>query len=341
MQAYRLYTLALAKAPELGAMNRLREHPNLSSEAKWCLAATYQLAGQPEVAKSLTAQITTDVKKYRELGTSYGSDLRDKAMILEALTLMGEKSKAAPLVKEIAEELSSPGWLSTQTTSYSLIALAKFITKNGVSDKLNFSCKINGNSQEVNSLNPFSQIKIPVKTTEQGQVEIQNKTKGMLFARIILSGQPETGESFGSAENNLKIDVSYKTMDNKETDISRLPQGTDFMAVVTIFNPGVRGDYEQMALSQIFPSGWEIHNTRLFGTEGENGLKPSPSAYQDIRDDRVFTYFNIYANQKNTYYILLNASYVGRYYLPSTYCEAMYDATINSRVPGKWVEVVK
>ncbi len=45
-QSYRLYTLALAKAPELGAMNRLKEFKYLSNEAKWRLAAAYQLAGQ-------------------------------------------------------------------------------------------------------------------------------------------------------------------------------------------------------------------------------------------------------------------------------------------------------
>lgn len=51
-QAYRLYTLALAKAPELGAMNRLREYKDLSVAAKWRLAAAYQIAGYPNEAKN-------------------------------------------------------------------------------------------------------------------------------------------------------------------------------------------------------------------------------------------------------------------------------------------------
>jgi len=52
-QAYRLYTLALAKSPELGAMNRMREMDDLSVQAKWRLAAAYALAGKVEVAKEL------------------------------------------------------------------------------------------------------------------------------------------------------------------------------------------------------------------------------------------------------------------------------------------------
>lgn len=128
-------------------------------------------------------------------------------------------------------------------------------------------------------------------------------------------------------------------MDGVALDISKIKQGTDFIAEVNVFNPGIKGDYEQMALSQIFPSGWEIHNTRLFGTD--NKLKPSVFTYQDIRDDRVYTYFDIKKNLRHTYYVFLNASYTGRYFMPSTYCEAMYDASISSRIPGKWVEVVK
>jgi hypothetical protein len=339
MQAYRLYTLALAKAPELGAMNRLREQVNLPIETLWCLAAAYQLAGQSEVAKALTAQIGTTVNTYTEMGTSYGSDLRDKAMMLEALTLIGDQAKAGNLMKEIAGRLSNNEWLSTQTTAYCLVAIAKFIDKNGASDKLSFSYKIDGIPKEISTVSPFSQINIPMKNTEKGQVEIMNNSKGVLFTRIILTGQPESGDSKGTKENNLKITVTYKTLEGKDIDVSKLQQGTDFMAEVTVFNPGMRGNYEQMALSQVFPSGWEIHNTRLFGTEG--GLKASPFTYQDIRDDRVYTYFDIRRNQSLTFYVLLNASYNGRFFLPSTNCEAMYDASINARVPGKWVEVTE
>jgi hypothetical protein len=94
-----------------------------------------------------------------------------------------------------------------------------------------------------------------------------------------------------------------------------------------------------MALSQIFPSGWEILNARMLG--GEGAFKSSYSTYQDIRDDRVYTYFNITVNETLTYYVQLNASYLGRYFLPGTYCEAMYDNTVSAGVNGKWVEVVQ
>jgi hypothetical protein len=37
---------------------------------------------------------------------------------------------------------------------------------------------------------------------------------------------------------------------------------------------------------------------------------------------------------------MLNPSYLGKFYLPTVSCEAMYDNTINARIAGNWVEVV-
>ena len=122
-------------------------------------------------------------------------------------------------------------------------------------------------------------------------------------------------------------------------DPANLKQGTDFYAEVTVKNTGKQGYYEQMALTQIFPSGWEIINTRL--NDNESMLASSPFTYRDIRDDRVFTYFNLRENETATYKVLLNASYVGKYYLSAVQCEAMYDNNITATQAGKWVQVIK
>ncbi|MGB1032937.1 MAG: alpha-2-macroglobulin family protein, partial [Flavobacteriales bacterium] len=57
MQAYRLYTLALAGEGDLSAMNRLRETTNLSLQSKWRLAAAYALIGQKKAAKDMVNEI--------------------------------------------------------------------------------------------------------------------------------------------------------------------------------------------------------------------------------------------------------------------------------------------
>jgi hypothetical protein len=339
-QAYRLYTLALAKAPELGAMNRLKEYRDLSTAAKWRLAAAYAKAGQPEVAKKLISGLPWQIPAYREMGWSYGSSDRDEAMILETLTLLNEKVKAGPVVKDVSKALSSDYWMSTQTTAYCLIAVSEFASAGGgASAEMKYNVKIDNNAPvTLNTKLPVKQIEMTMKGAAPGNVTVTNNGTGILFARVILEGIPETGDQT-EVDNDLKVAVNYTNMQGGSIDVSKLEQGTDFIAEVQITNPGTRGEYLQMALTQIFPSGWEIHNTRM--DEAESVIKSDYPEYQDIRDDRVYTYFDVSPYKTMTFRIVLNAAYVGRYYLPTVYCEAMYDNTINSRKPGKWVEVVK
>ena len=128
-------------------------------------------------------------------------------------------------------------------------------------------------------------------------------------------------------------------MQGNKLNPQSIEQGTDFIAEVTVSNPGVQGNYDELALSQVFPSGWEIINSRMNNVV--NYTNTSIPEYQDIRDDRVYTYFDLKSNSSQIYRIQLNAAYQGRYYLPTTYCEAMYDNEINARQPGMWVSVVE
>ena len=75
-----------------------------------------------------------------------------------------------------------------------------------------------------------------------------------------------------------------------------------------------------MALSQVFPSGWEIINTSI--QDVASGLKEDNYDYRDIRDDRVYTFFSLDQYQKKTFKIRLNAAYTGKYYLPAVNCGA-------------------
>jgi hypothetical protein len=75
--------------------------------------------------------------------------------------------------------------------------------------------------------------------------------------------------------------------------------------------------------------------------DNEAALKSSTYTYQDIKDDKVLTYFDLNANESKTFKLMLNASYEGRYYLPAVNIEAMYDNTVFARTKGQWIKVVK
>jgi uncharacterized protein YfaS (alpha-2-macroglobulin family) len=338
MQSYRLYLLALAKAPELGAMNRLKEFKFLTPEAKWRLAAAYQLVGQSKVALQLISGLSTNFPKREYTGITFGSDLRDQAMVLETLTLMNRKAEGEQLVRTVANKLSQDDWYSTQTTAYALIAIAKFSGSNKDAKKIIATGNAGTQKLNINSGSVVSQTNI-VWQNNKGAVQLTNKGSNALYVRIINEGKPLSNDTIPVVNNPniLFVSVNYLNTAGQSIDISKVKQGTDFVAKVTIKNPGLRGTYTEMALTQIFPSGWEILNTRLYNSEG--AFQSSPSDYMDIRDDRVYHYFDLKQNETLSYYVQLNAAYPGRYFWPGVYAEAMYDHTISGGVRGKWVEV--
>ena len=337
-QAYRLYTLALAKKPDLASMNRMREMANLSLQARWRLAAAYAVAGKPEVAKELINNASYEFEEYRELSYTYGSSLRDRAMALETLSLIGDKTRAAELVKYLSDQLSNNRWYGTQTVAYCLLAVGKYIGDSKVGEKFSFSYTFDGKTVNAGSQSPIFQVEVPVDISNTREVAFKNTSNSILFTRLILSGQPLAGKET-AASSDLEIAVSYQDMQGATIDPSSIPQGTDFIAVVKVKHPGTRLiRFEEMALNHIFPVGWEITNTRMDNIQGYT--QNSRFDYQDIRDDRVNTFFDINENKIHTYQVQLNAAYQGRYYMPAVSCAAMYDESIYAHTAGQWVEVV-
>lgn len=333
-QAYRLYLLALAGKADMGAMNRMRQSGNLYTAAKWNLAAAYHLAGQKRVAKQLSNNLSLDVPNYNELSGTFGSTLRDQAIILQALSIMGERAKATPLMQIISAQLGREKWLSTQQTAYCLVAIAKYAGEGGVSNELNFAYRQNGGKwQDIKTNKSLWQLEM--ENVKKGKVEFKNKGEGLMYARIILDGIPMSGAT-SDVSNGINLDINFKNMDGQLISPGKIEQGTDFVAEVTVQHTGTLPAYEELALNQILPSGWEIYNHRLDGRD-PGGDK---AEYQDIRDDRIYSFFDLKQGEKKTFRVMLNASYQGKYFMPTVSVEAMYDRSINARRRGQWVEVL-
>lgn len=336
-QAYRLYTLALAGSPELGAMNRLKERTSLAPEVKWRLAAAYALAGQTDVAKKMVFNIPANSKEQPDYYYTYGSRERDDAMILETMTLLKDNNNAFLKVKSLAVKLGDNAyWMSTQSTAYCLMAISKYAKLNGNTSALAAEVKAGNETVSVSDFNKAKYRIVELKNPDaQAAIKVTVKGSGNLFVRLVKQGIPKAGEETDKF-SNLELLVNYKTLNGNPIDVANLEQGTDFMAEVSIKNPGVRGMYRNLALSQIFASGWEIRNQRL---DNITYLKGDIPTYQDIRDDRVYSYFDLGVGSVKTFKVLLNASYKGTFYLPGVSCEAMYDNSISAHVAGKWVTV--
>ena len=157
-----------------------------------------------------------------------------------------------------------------------------------------------------------------------------------VFLNIETSAIPNTGLQVDKS-NNLTLTVSYHDMKGNTIDPKQLQQGKDFYVKIRVKSTALR-NYKNLALSAIFPSGWEILNTRMVAVG--KGLTSSHSDYMDIRDDRVNLFFDLNGKgDSKVFYLLLNAAYPGRYYQSPITCKAMYDNTINASTGGGMVEV--
>ncbi|MFT5724181.1 MAG: hypothetical protein ACI9JN_001298 [Bacteroidia bacterium] len=336
VQAYRLYTLVLAGKPDLASMNRMRERNSLTPTVKWRLAAAYAKAGMPEVANSLVNNLTFETMKYNTgHGHTFGSSLRDKAMILETLGLLGQELRYADLMKDIAKQLSSKRWLSTQETAYSLIAISGIYEKSKGNGELYFNFKRGGHNQIVKTGKAMFQKELIRNAGRKTiPIQIQNKGEGLLFVRLIKNYVPLQSDTV-KKQSHIAMDIRYVDYNGMTVDPSKLIQGTEFKGIIRIKSGGIKGYLKDLALSYMIPTGWEIENTRLYGGEQQSYV------YRDYRDDRVYTYFNMRSSQQLTYEFKLTATYAGRFYQPTVSVESMYDNTVVATQPGGWVEVVE
>ena len=328
-QAYRLYTLALAGEADLGSMNRLREQRNLSSVAAWRLAAAYWIGGQRDTARSMVRGLAIPAEEYRELSGTLGSTLRDKAMILETLALLGDTERAGPLFEELSGILSSDAWLSTQETACALIAMAPYAQAGAGTGEVSLDYALGGAPIPVSFAAPVLQRELGNLPGASTALTVRNRSAVPVYARITAQGLPEEGAE-PAISAGLSLRVEYRGADGGLTSPDALEPGED-MEVRVIVRNETRRQVPEIALVHPLPASWELVNTRLAegGGSGDSSLK-----YQDIRDDRVMSYFDLNSGQSKTLSFRVNRTYGGEYYRPAIHAYAMYDESIRALLPG-------
>lgn len=240
------------------------------------------------------------------------------------MTLLGDGREASRLAGEVSKALASDSWQSTQSTAFAIVALSHYMEKYKVSDSMAFTYTLNGKAQNVGTThNIWTKTLLEGAAGGSAALKISNTGASALFASILTEGTAAQGSEEAYA-NGLSMAVSYTDLGGRAVDVSRLAQGTNFVAVVTVKNPTARG-MTHIVLTEIFPSGWEILNTRYM-TDKKPAAAEAVVSYQDIRDDRVYSYIDrLPSGTAVTVRINLAAVYSGKFYLPPVRCEAMYD----------------
>ena len=147
-----------------------------------------------------------------------------------------------------------------------------------------------------------------------------------------------------SYSDGFKISRKFYDNEGRDIDYKNVHSGDTFWLEVTINSTSDSlGRVENIALTQILPTGWEIENLRVSGGSTPKWIqeksKDTRIDYTDIRDDRVMWFFNYNKNKDYKFFVKINAVTKGEYEFPGTTLEAMYDNNYKAYLEGVKVKV--
>lgn len=326
IKANMLYLLALAKEPNITAMNLLYENlENLSNEAKWQLAAAYKISGLEDIAGKIASASATkpNATNYH---LTYGSTLREEAIIANAYKqIYGVKNEN--LVKNLSEALSSNQYLSTQTSAYALFALAKSFNLDENLSPMNARLELNDEKIELN------QNKMQIFSFKEGKAIIEAKED--MFGIFGVEGVKKELNSEPFSQN-LTIKREFYDENGNLINESLLKAPQSFWMKISVFG---HKSVENLALTQILPSGWEVAEN-ILDKNTPSFVKNSPLNFIDIRDDKIMWFFHQEDAQMD-FFIKLNAVNAGTFSLSGAYVEAMYDEAFRALGESKKVIVTR
>nr|MDA3884283.1 hypothetical protein [Candidatus Delongbacteria bacterium] len=375
-QLYRLYVLAMIEEPEIGQMNIIKEM-NLSymdDTERWILAACYHYAGLTDIAQNIVSTTGILVKEYSEMSGTFGSELRDKGIILNCLTLMDKEGQATDLYNSIVDRLNSDEWMSTQTSAFAMLSVGKYMEKyksyfssegkysiaikdiKFSSDKMSITKEIKNFSDNIIvSMGADSDLESVYVTMNWDGIP-QNPTevregKGLIIER---TWYDDNGNQIKNTTSKSKL--LNKLFNGSNKLVKPLKQGQVFKMRIKV-KKRTQAELKNMALMQIIPSGWEIENKRLdnanayssansvrnYGYNSSYNYNRKQSIkYVDIRDDRAMWFFDLDKNVKEIEFeIDLRCVSTGKFYMSPTIAESMYSREYYIIEPGFEVEVEK
>lgn len=327
-QVVRLDILAQAGKPDLARMNQLRP-ANLRDLERWILAAAYVSAGRSDAGQELAAKAGTSVSDARSLGEWLWSDVRDRAMMLEAMVRVGEQEKALELFKSLRATVRDGNvWLSTQEGGTVLWSFASWLEKRGSGPAFDAQWRVGGGAwKNVSGSKGAVLVDVPVNAT--GPLEVRNSGKGALDVLFTRIGIDPPGTPPPPAKG-LRLSVEYRDAKGAAVDPASIKLGDDFRIHATITNE-TNQYLDNLAMVQVFPGGWEIRNDRL---EGAAGAESNAMRRVEFRDDRVFHYLALAPGKSASVVVGARAAYAGTYLRPGAFVSAMYDGAIQAAATG-------
>jgi uncharacterized protein YfaS (alpha-2-macroglobulin family) len=341
-QTYRLFVLALAGKADIGAMNLVRENylSKLDPLSKKLLSTAYYISGKQDVAKDIDKYVTTELSEYREIGGTYGSMLRDLALMTYLCIKMDDNKLVSRLMQRVVKSFTPHGWYSTQETAMALLCIASFYKSSPFTGgAIKFQLKMGSEKPQEMTLSGYQTL-IELIDMWDKPVNISTNSTDPLFVTLMVEGIP-LDSRIKTENQGIELTRNFYSEEGLPIVVDDREQSNPFWIVYS-----VKSIYsmtlEELALSSIFPSGWEIINTRLAGNaipNWVNELGIQSGEYMDIRDDRINWFFDLKRNQRIYFGVKINPTFKGTYKLPPLVVEAMYSPEFYAHIAGGQVRV--
>lgn len=276
----------------------------------------------------------------------WGSEDRDRAQAVIAFVKLRKGSKTLPvLASRLSKTLER--W-STQSTAWSLMALADYVGTRTPDGSVDVSVKLEGKILDtfVKLGGDNKEVRVPLK-------ELAGKK-----VTLVLTGDPSTPSAFALEArykrpleaggtrlarrdvHGVSIHRAYSDAGGKKLDLSQVKPGQIVRVAVRVEMPKLdayRLGY--LAVTDRLPAGFEALDTDLATTgslpelskdhpffEGLSG-NASAASHIDLRDDRVQLYFDhVYGGHAVYASYLARATTPGTFAVPPAGGELMYEA---------------
>lgn len=335
-QAYRLFVLSLNSTPDFSSMNLLKENylSKLDKQGRLILAASYAQAKDYSTAKEIIKTIDKVEEIYGSTEYFY-SRFGYFGNYLYFLSKI-DKELASKVFYINSKVFNKNEWWSTHDAGWFCAGISSYLSSIKIStEKIRAKIKFPDREEEIKrDENIYS---VDLKDYISKNIKITNESKGTLFINLNYSGIPielPTKEEY----RNMKIRTTFLDENGTRIDEKRLKMGSVIYEKIDL---ELFGYEKYIALSQILPGGWEPINLRLLNLLlPEWAQEPFQPSYVDIRDDRVNIFLdNPEYQRKFTFYIPIKVVTKGKFILPPTAGQAMYNPEFFAILPQGYVNV--
>lgn len=323
------YRLALRSKSHSGKAIPTRDLDTLSAKglaanSRWMLARAWLRAGDKARAmrEAEKAQLMIDTSPWR---SEMGSSVRDRALVLETLTELGETKRSDSLMTLVAKDIASTGWVTTHELGAQFRALAKALGAGSGSPSMDSGLVVrwdNSGWKHISLTKGRASMDLP-KQSDTVRVRLPPATR-QLSVEVVRRGR---------LVNPLRRPDSGLVLQVDSIPNQPLREGTSFRAQLLASNrTGKR--LTDLATTLWLPGGWGVPREQLVALR--KGFR-----HVDIRADRVVFHFDLDAGGKQAIRIPLVALQAGSYREPEAHFEALYDGALFAGWKGERVKILR